>query len=89
MIVYIHLSELFVSWQTEEDSTGSAMLGLHLEDDTLEMLLSSVSPHFQNKTKKLWMRFCVILKTHINTSSSLLFIQNMSEMSDLYTDELL
>lgn len=35
------------------------------------------------------MRFCIILKTHVNTSSRLLFIYKMSEMPGLYEEELL
>lgn len=46
-------SVLFVTWQTEENSTGSVMLGSHLEGspfnwDVLEIIISSVT-HFQKK----------------------------------------
>lgn len=44
-----HSSALLVSWQTEEDSGGSEMLGLNLEGsfskhDVLEMLIPCLTP---------------------------------------------
>lgn len=84
-------SVLFVTWQTEENSTGSVMLGsVHIWKVLLLTEMSwkwlfPLSPIFKRNRR---IKFCVILKTCVTASSCLLFNHELFEMPDLDKDEL-